>query len=91
MAVCRRTWGETFLLVREGQEAAALAVWTATRSASASVLMAAPRRVQNTASAGCPDRSSSQERSAPAALPETGVILSLRPFPRQATWEPVPR
>lgn len=84
-AVCRRTWGETFLLVREGQEAAALAVWTATRSASASVLMAAPRRVQNTASAGFPDRSSSQERSAPAALPETGVILSLRPFPRQAT------
>jgi hypothetical protein len=42
--------------------------------------MAVPRRVQNTASAGCPDRSSSQNRSAPAALPETGVILSLRPL-----------
>jgi hypothetical protein len=57
-AVCRMTWGETFLPSRVGQDRAAAAVCLVMRRSNPSRLRAWPWRVGNSGSEGRPPRSS---------------------------------
>src|ERR1035441_6984181 len=82
-AECRRVGGEIFLPCRAGQDSAAVAAYLATRRSRASRLSGVPDRAGNSGSAGWPPRSVSQPESVTAVVAVSGVILCLRPFPRQ--------
>lgn len=81
-AECRRTCGVTFLSASEEQDSAAVAAWRASRWLRLSWLIGPPRFVGNSGSSGFPLRSVIRVRKAVTVARVSGVIRSLRPFPR---------
>src|ERR1019366_2475328 len=85
--VWRRMCGVRFLEVIVGQVRAAVAAWSLSRCATASVVifLVVPRGV-NTGMAAGPGFSASHALIAAVVVLSSGVILFFLPFPRLAMW-----
>ena len=90
-AVWRRTWGVTFLRLREGQCDCANLQCLATNRSTASLLRGPPRMLGKTGSFGCPLISQSQDVTTSAVSRRRGVLRCFLPFPLHLICAPIPK